>query len=211
LKSVRGSTRVALVLLCLLVSLPTASAHNQTILDDDDTSGPLDIAAAKYGHECVEYLVNGHARCTKYHLTFKVVAYEEWENTDLFGEFKFIVIEFVRRKRGGATDEMCYYVEPDPDGGLRGQMYDICWPSPAQPVKRERPVRRVDGHSIRGIIPKGFLGKKLARYRVRAVSSWEEEGDADCDPGPTPPEKVYGTCTDETDWSRGHLRHREQE
>lgn len=189
---------VVSALTALFIAVP-AAAHVQTVLDPDDTPGPLDTVAARVKHFRI---AETHPERHRTVLTFKLVTYETWPNDRLSGVDNHVTFEFNLDSDDGV--ERCFEIRQREDGELQGQMFSRgCEFVLGEPVGKPRNVSRPDEHSLKASFRKRLLGKSIKAFRWRAVTSFDENNDSQCPrPDPLPPERRYATCTDSTKWSR---------
>ncbi len=185
-----GSAVVGLAAALVLAS--SASSHTQTRLDPDDTAGPLDVVAARQSHDPAR---RGTA------VSFTLVTYEEWSDSDVGGVRRFVALEF--DLDGDDVADRCFVVSSRGETlPLEGQMYDGCSYLGDEPVGRARFVERPDTHSVVATFPRRSLGPGRTDYRWRASTSFEASGHPECEPAEGAPAGGYGTCVDFTTWKR---------
>ena len=186
-------------LLALLVSTVSgpALAHPQTVLDEDDVSGPLDTVATQAKHFAV---AQTHPEKEWTELEFRLVTYETWSSDRLSGVDNHITFEF--NLDSDADVDRCFEIRQGEGADLQGQMFGVgCEFVLGDPVGRTRAVRRPDQHSVRVAFRKRLLGKSIHTFKWRTVTSFDEDDDPECPrPDPLPPERRYATCTDFTRW-----------
>ena len=191
----------ALVLLALLAG--AALAHTQTVLDGDDSEGPLDIVAARHGHKAG----NG-----KPSANFKLVTYETWTYQSIDdGRREFISFEI--NLDDDESIERCLVVRAHtpPEGtaalGYSATVHQDCVYF-NDPVVKSYGVDHIsfpDAHSVRVRVPKRvLLGAGVDNYRWRGVTSFEqyEHQNDPCYTPPAPSDGLYGICADFTSWKR---------
>lgn len=185
-----------------------AAAHRQEVLDPNDTSGPLDIQVTRNNDRRMFVAsTHGGPNYRYRELIFRISTFEDWAASILKGEFNFIAIEIERKgHEGGFGGDLCFYIEPRGENYLQGRMYTKCWPSPEEPKGDWRNVLRPDTRSARAVFPRRLIGRDTKVYRWRFGTSFEENGHSECEPSESPPpEKVYGTCADYTEWREHRL------
>ena len=172
-----------------------AGAHSRTVLDADDSEGPLDVVAARVKH--------GGGM-----VTLRLVTYEEWDDARLEGELDYVRFDF--DVPGGADADRCVVVQTYPPQAGAGYwdastVYRDCYaPTPysseAGSITR---VHRPDAHGIEIEIDSDVLWSKRPKsFRWRALTSYEDEAYPGCEaPDPMPPEHFVGTCWDLTAWN----------
>ncbi len=187
---------LAMVLVAVLAG--PAGAHGRTVLDPDDSPGPLDVVAARVKHP--EGLVK-----------MRLVTYEEWDNATISGDLDFVSFEFDGARPG---IDRCVVVQLDATEGsgptpVRGTVYKDCnAPTPySHEVGRVIRVTRPDAHGIEIYVDADVLWKKPPEsFAWRALTSYEDAGHPGCEPpDPMPPEHFVGTCADPTSWNT-HVR-----
>jgi len=200
---VRAGRKGLIVGFFILVMMGAAGAHPQTVLDADDTSGPLDIVAARAKHRVLEQTVThgGGARTTTT-LYFRLVTYETWSNDAISGAKRFISFEFDRD--GDDDAERCVVITDDDEPELIGRVYRGCDYEQDELIGAVSASRR-DAHSVRFSIEKRDLGRRLTSVRWRALTSFEEPGNEDCPHQGPPGDGGYGSCVDRTSWKRHRL------
>lgn len=176
-------------LVVLMVLSAPAYAHTQTRLDRDDTASPLDLVAARQKH-----------RGSPKKLILKLVTYEKWQQLE---GMRFVSFEFDTNNDG--EPERC--LDIGRDGTLQATMYRGTFFGCVQRFEDRKVGSRLavrpDDHSIKVTIPKRWLGRNSKVYKWRAVTSFEEDGHAECPPPENvPPERRYGTCVDFTRWKK---------
>ena len=180
--------RIAVAILLTLLLFGSAAAHPRTVLDADDSPGPLDLVAARFRHSDGE--IRLHAR-----------TYEAWSDSTLEGEKSFIAFHFNLDR--DKNIERCVVVKLDPpeeEGPtvVTGGIYkDDCT---KQVSDHPGNVFRNQPNGITLSLARGRIGRGDLRWR--ALSSFEEEGHEHCSPPTMGPEPVYGACTDTTRWNR---------
>jgi hypothetical protein len=187
--------RISLIVSVAALSLVTlagiGSAHTQTVLDGDDSPGPLDLVAARHRH-VVHDTGAGRERL----LVFRFVTYEGWSNDALNGPSNYVYIAFRDRER-------CIEIYLTPEGALEGRMIHYgCRSIPGRPIGESIPVTRPDAHSARLALPKRLLGGDTSNYVWHIATSYEREGDPNCPPSEQYSDRREGSCTDFTRWKR---------
>lgn len=186
---------------CLAIGLVTvlagpAGAHGRTVLDPDDSPGPLDVVAARVKHP--EGL-----------LKLRLVTYETWDDATISDDLKFVSFELDDPSRPGI--ERCVVVRNvvDEEGNVtswEGPVYGDC----GGPVPYHREVgtviriARIDGHSIEVYVDLDVIWprRRPESFRWRALTSYEDDSWEGCEPPQQlPPEHFFGTCTDWTGWN----------
>ena len=183
---------VVLVLLVLAIGLSSAaSAHPLTVLDDDDSPGPLDIVAARLRHPRRGYVL--HLR-----------TYEPWSNSTLDGHKNYVGFEFDFDSDG--FSDRCVIVRfdvPEDEGptAIHGGVYGPGCVSELS--DRPGAVSRPDDHGFTVRTPRRWIPRR--NFLWRALTSYEEEGHPDCyiDIGPEP---RHGSCADFTRWKAHDIR-----
>lgn len=193
---------IATMLSVVLLAAP-ASAHRGTVLDPDDSAGPLDVVAARLEHP---------GRNT---LLLRVVTYEAWGDATLHGDRKFVSLEIDDRRTAGI--ERCvvaraYFVQEGEPTRYEGPVYEDCnAPLPySDEVGLATVITRPDEHSVEISVGRNVLwnGRGPREFRWRALTSYEDEAWPECEPpDPMPPEHFVGTCADWTPW-KTHVRPR---
>jgi hypothetical protein len=198
----------------LLLLAPTAFGHTKTALDPDDTSGPLDIVAARHGHETYT-ISETHTTAPDRHQTkvrLKLITYETWEHTAIAGGKNFAGFEF--NLDGDAGIERCAIVDSQDaqEGGGEGKteyevrIYEGCNYFDDKLIRSYESghAGRPDAHSLRVTVPRRvLLGRGVKSYRWRAVTSFQEQDQSSPCPAPDPHgDGGYGTCADFTKWTR---------
>jgi hypothetical protein len=178
-----------------------ASAHVQTVLDGDDSDGPVDVVAARLSHE-------------RRQVTLRVVTYETWQNATLSsqggpaGRYRFAAFEL--DLDGDDRPDRCIAaswtndVMSDPNTGFyRPTVYESCTYAPEDETGTGTWARPDDHTLVLHVARSLFAPKAEGAFRWRAVTSYAEEGDgngpcrADGETEPHP----YGPCTDFTRWT----------
>jgi hypothetical protein len=176
------------------VAVSASAGSGSTVIDRDDTAGPLDLVAAR--HMAIARSATRPAR-----LELELVTYEAWAGETLAEDHALVSFEFDVRSDGRA--DRCLDIAGDPDGALEARVNVGC---SGLPSARSGPfkVTRPDTHSVRVVIPRrSAIGRSPTAYRWRATSSFEDPSHADCAPSSAPPpEYRYATCTDRTRWVR---------
>lgn len=167
-----------------LLGIP-ASAHTTTVLDPDDSPGPLDTVASRAKHDTT-------------FATFKLITYETWSSDRVEGGNNFITIEF--DFDADRQPDRCFDVTSPDGASLVGQMYTVgCALVLGDPKGPPLPVARPDNHSLKAEIPRRLIGKDRRSYRWRTVTSFEAADYSGCPkPESPPPESRYGVCKDFT-------------
>lgn len=185
------------------VSMLPGLAHEQTKFDADDSSGPLDIVAARQRHRV---LVKAHthpereSRFTE--LRYRLVTYEKWERAILSGNHSFISFEF--NLDDDSVIERCLVIT-NSEFELLGRMYKNCNYFNDELVGSAS-VSRPDKHSLDTAFGRWLLRKGITRWSWRAVTSFEEQSQSSSCPSADPHgDGGYGTCTDFTDWKTHKL------
>lgn len=188
---------VSLMAVGLFITASVAWGHTQTVLDSDDSEGPLDIVAARQAHENVTWL-DAQGYPTEI-VVVKVLTYETWDNDVIDqGGHRFISFEFNLDK--SQDIERCFVMNSNASETF-GIMYKNCKYFDDHSMGLAIPARRIaDGHGIRGYFPRKWLGNKES-FRWRAVTSYEQEGPPCAIPDPHG-DGGYGTCADFTRWKR---------
>ncbi len=192
---------VTLALIC--GSVATGMAHDQTLLDDDDSPGPLDIVAARQRHR-VFTEAQSHPR-NEYQvveLRYKVITYEKWEREIVSGNHNFISIEF--NLDDDAVIERCLVIT-NSEHEMLGRMYRNCIYFNDELVGSASVSRR-DKHSLNTSFARRLLRKGITKWKWRAVTSFEEQSENSPCPAPEPHgDGGYGSCVDFTAWQRHRL------
>jgi hypothetical protein len=181
--------RILASLLVVVLGSSSAVAHTRTVLDKDDSPGPLDLVAARVGH--VHRQLRLHIR-----------TYEPWADRSLEGAKNLIRFDF--NLDSDPRLERCVVVkfDPPPEGSegptaiLGGVYRNNC----SQQIS-DHPgnvFRREPNELTLTLAPK-LIGKS---FRWRAFTSFEEDEHPDCPPHTSGPEPLYGSCTDYTRWDR---------
>lgn len=185
-----------MVLVAVVMSALPAFAHGQTVLDKDDSDGPLDLVAAEQRHQSGD--VKG--------LKLRLVTYEVWDSATLGGGHQFVSFEF--NLDADPAIERCLVItnqEVEPGAfALRGHIYKNCKYFNDEQIGSTSLVSRPDQHSVRVSIPrKAMLPRSADVYKWRAVSSFEEDDPQSACPSPQPHgDGGYGVCSDFTAWQR---------
>lgn len=190
----------ALALLTALIGASPATAHEQTVLDQDDSDGPLDIVAARQRHARVTEVQTHPEKEIRYiELRYRIVTYEKWERSIVSGGHNFISFEFnLDRDR---TIERCLVIT-NSEHEMLGRIYKNCTYFDDELVAMASVGRR-DKHSLDVAFPRRMLGKSIKKWRWRAVTSFEEQDQSSACPAPEPHgDGGYGACTDFTKWAR---------
>lgn len=176
-------------------------AHGLTVLDPDDSPGPLDVVAARLKHP---------GRNT---ILLRLVTYEAWDDTTLHGDRRFVSLEIDDDRRPGidrCVVARAYFVEDGEPTRYEGPVYKNC--DAPLPYSREvglaTVVTRPDEHSIEIDVGRNVIwnGRGPREFRWRALTSYEDEAWPGCEPpDPMPPEHFVGTCGDWTAWNT-HVR-----
>jgi hypothetical protein len=193
-----GKSLGALVLVGMLLVSVSGGAHERIVLDPDDTSGPLDIAAVRMVH------ASGLAK-------LKVVTYETWADSALSGDVNYIRFDLDRPSKTGHS--RCIIVHRDPaqdqkPARWKGTLFKACGPFPFGGETTGRvEVTRPDAHSLIAkarwsrIWKARVVGKETIRFR--AFTSFEDASTPGCEPSdPPPPEHFSGPCFDTTRWRK---------
>lgn len=164
----------------------SAQAHVRTVLDADDSPGPLDIVAARLAHRDGE-------------LRLHVRTYESWPDDTLEDRKNFVGFQF--NLDGDSSIDRCVIVKlpPEEEGptAIEGGVYrDDCL---TRVSKHPGNVFRNQPNGLTVILARKKIG--TLDFRWRAVTGYEEEGHPDCDTD-IGPEPRYGTCSDFTRWGR---------
>lgn len=190
-----------LIAIALAFTAPSA-AHERTVLDSDDTSGPLDIVVGRMAHS------SGSVR-------LRLVTYETWSKAAVSGEVDYIRFDLVRSST--PRHNRCIIVRmrgPEGEGPVHaeGKVYKDCGPFPfgSGPIGKVDTVVRPDDHSIVTTVRWSTLWRSAAAKRdaikFRTFTSYEDEDVPGCEPPPpTQPDHFSGPCTDTTRW-RTHSR-----
>lgn len=191
----------------LLIVAP-AGAHVKTVLDPDDSPGPMDIVAARHRHRTVDFYGPGVGGL-RTSLIFKVVTYETWSYEAIDGGKQFVAFELDldhdRRM------ERCIVVTSQipTEGaalGFQANVYEGCNYFDDRLIRSfgTEHVSRGDEHSIRVSLPKrAVLGRGVKSYAWRAVTSFEEQNQNSPCPAPEAHgDGGYGACADVTRWSK---------
>ncbi len=188
-----------------------AAAHQETVLDEADTAGPLDIVAARDWDRKFT-IVSTHPQSSKRIREFvlKLVTYEPWENTAITGGKNFISFEFNLDEDD--TIERCIVVRAhtEPDGAPgrpEATVYRGCNYFDDRSIRDAGRVSRQDEHSLRvTILKRKFLPRGVRSFAWRAVTSYEEQPQSSECAAPEPHgDGGYGTCADFTSWQRHRL------
>ncbi len=190
---------LATAMLALLAT--SAFAHTQTVLDSDDSEGPLDIVAARHSHKVRD---GGRPQAI-----FRVVTYESWTYESINDTKQFVSFEINLDKDDAIERCVVVRAHTPNDGGALGysaNVYKNCIYFDDELVRSfgTEHVSVPDAHSIRVVVPQKVpLGGKAHGYRWRAVTSFEEQQqNSDC-PAPEPHgDGGYGACADFTKWQR---------
>lgn len=203
-----GQKTFATLLTVLLVITVPAAAHQKTVLDPDDSPGPLDIVAARHGHRTIDFYGpgGGGARTS---LTFKLVTYETWSYEAIDGGKQFVTFE-IDRDSDDTIDRCVVVTSQIPTKGAalgyEANVYKNCtyFDDPLVRSFGTENVRRPDQHSISVTIPKRpLLGRGVRSYTWRAVTSFEEQNQGSPCPAPEPHgDGGYGACADFTRWKK---------
>lgn len=190
----------ALALLPALVWASPATAHEQTVLDKDDSDGPLDIVAARQRHARVTELQTHPEKEIRYvELRYRIVTYEKWERSIVSGGHNFISFEF--NLDGDQVIERCLVIT-NSEHEMLGHIYKNCTYFDDKLVGMASVGRR-DKHSLDVAFPRRLLGKSINKWRWRAVTSSEEQNQSSACPAPEPHgDGGCGVCTDFTKWDR---------
>ena len=187
-------------MLVLALAAP-ADAHVRTVLDPDDSPGPLDIVAARLRDPREEFL------------KLRIVTYEEWESVQPTGPLDFFSLELDDPARPGVDRCVVMRTRDAGDGfvTMEAVVYSGCEPPfPYDHVHGYSPGgTRPDSHSTTILVDPEVLWKKPPPvFRWRAVTSYEDPDYPGCEPpDPPPPEHFSGTCTDVTEWDTHRVRH----
>ena len=188
--------RYAVLVVALVAGLVSpAGAHGRTVLDADDSVGPLDVVAARMKHPAGE-------------VTLRLVTYEEWGDSVLEGDRNFVSFELDRPGKPGI--ERCVVLQTYPPQGDEAHesgsaVYRHC--NAPLPYSRKAGtmtrVHRADGHGIEVRLDADVLWKNPPEsFRWRALTSYEDSDHPGCEPpDPMPPEHWVGTCGDWTAWN----------
>lgn len=202
--------KVLAALLTLLCSIATpAVAHQKTLLDPDDSPGPLDLVAARHGHQTLDFYGPGGGGL-RTSLIFRIVTYETWSYEAIGGWGKNFVAFEIDRDRDGRIDRCVVVTSQVPtDGaalGYQANVYKGCNYFDDRLIHSfgTENVRRPDEHSLRVTLPKrAVVGRRVKSYAWRAVTSFEEQNQNS--PCPAPEDHAdggYGTCADLTRWNK---------
>lgn len=200
-------TLATLVTVLLAIALP-ATAHQKTVLDPDDSPGPLDIVAARHRHRTIDFYGPGVGGL-RTSLIFKVVTYERWSYEAIDGGKQFIAFE-IDRDRDGSIDRCIVVTSEIPaEGaalGFQAKIYKRCtyFDDPLVRSFGSENLSRPDEHSLRVILPKrAVLGRGVKSYASRAATSFEEQNqDSPCRAPEPHADGGYGACADFTRWKR---------
>ncbi|MFN2524800.1 MAG: hypothetical protein ABR505_00825 [Actinomycetota bacterium] len=173
-------------------------ADEQTRFDDDDSEGPLDVAAVRLRHR-VFFQVSSHSKTRRRvtEIKLRLATYEKWDSELLTGRKNFIAFEF--NFDDDAIRERCIVIthgEFEP----RVELHRRCWTT-KQEFVRVLSGHRPNGHSIVVAIDRHRLKRGLREFTWRAVTSYEDpEADRDdpCWAGTFPSPGPYGVCEDLT-------------
>lgn len=190
----------ALTILAALVGASPVTAHEQAVLDNDDSDGPLDIVAARQRHARVTELQAHPEKEIRYvELRYRLVTYEKWERSIVSGGHSFISFEF-NLDRDRAV-ERCLVVT-NSEHEMLGRIYKNCTYFDDELIGSASVGRR-DKHSLDVAFPRHILGKGNNKWRWRAATSFQEQNQNSVCPAPEPHgDGGYGACTDFTKWDR---------
>lgn len=180
-----------------------AFAHSQTVLDPDDSDGPVDIVATRHAHKPGDR--------TRSKASFRLVAYESWNYESIDDTYQYVSFE-INLDEDQEVDRCLVvraHTEPsqpgaDPALGYSATVYRDCmyWQDELVKSYGTDHVSVPDAHSIRAVVPKRvLLGSGVDEYEWRAVTSFEEGQEGAC-PIRGPHDGGYGTCSDFTRWKR---------
>ena len=192
--------KLAAACLLLLVIQGSAAAHTTTVLDGDDSPGPLDAVAARHRDLRDDRTIR-----------LKLVTYETWTYKAISGNvWNFITFE-IDLDRDDVADRCAVVRAHTPtDGAALGYsvvVYRECTYF-LDEVIAEYGMDNIeipDAHSIAVEVPRRVLvGKRADSYRWRAVTSHQDDqdGEGSCPPPNPHGDGGYGTCTDVTAWKR---------
>lgn len=188
--------------------LSPAMAHERTLLDPDDSPGPMDLVATRHRHRAIDFYGPGVGG-QRTSLIFKLVTYETWSYENISGGKQFVTFE-IDVDRDDQIDRCVVVTSQTPtDGaavGFQANVYAGCNYFDDRLVRSfgSENVRRNDEHSIRVSLPKrAVLGRGVKSYAWRAASSFEEQNQNSACPAPEPHgDGGYGACVDFTRWKR---------
>lgn len=177
-----------------------AAGHVQTVLDGDDSAGPVDIVAGRLSHK-------------KQNVNLRVVTYETWANSELSGQgrsgrWRFAAFEL--DLDGDDQPDRCIGaswtndVMDDPSQGhYRPTVYEGCTYA-AEDETGTGTWSRPDEHTLVLTVARSlFAPKSEGAFRWRAVTSYAEDGNGGaCGAPDDSAAGPYGTCTDFTPWVR---------
>jgi len=183
-----------------------ASAHQQTVLDTDDTAGGLDLVAARHDDPRFSIVSSHPERSTTFReLQLRATTFEAWDPESLSGVHNFIAFEF--DLDGDPQVERCLVItgeEVDPgEYRLRADAYKGCIYFNDERIGGSTRIRRPDDHTVKVFIRKKRLLGSDRLYRWRAATAYEQPtGSSEC-PAPEPHgDGGYGACSDFTEWQR---------
>lgn len=200
--------RLVLGLLGVLLAVSPASAHPQTTLDRDDTTGPLDLVAAKQSES---FVLQSHPHRSWMLLDMKLVTFEAWNDDVLADPYNYLGFEL--NLDGDDNIERCVLIQQrESESGspqVQATAYRGCSNMPREQMGEPFRVRRPDEHTVLLSIRKRRLIGRERSYEWRAVSSYQ---DPEQGPGSgcerrdyAPPGPLYASCADFTRWKTHRL------
>lgn len=192
---------IAIICLVLIVLPGSAHARTQTVLDPDDTDGPLDTVAARHRPYKL-WVGTSHGEFTVPVIRLRLVTYEKWLPELLADDRNFISFEFNRD--ADANIERCLVVKGS-GSGLTSQLFKNCLYMNDQPVTDSQEAFRAGGdeHVVEVDMGRRQIAGKKSRYWWRSVTSFETPEQNSACPAPTPlADGGYATCTDATRWTK---------
>ncbi len=182
-----------------LAAVAPAHARTQTVLDPDDSDGPLDTVAVR--HRPYElHVTTSHGEFTVPVIRLRLITYETWDSSVLADPRNFISFEFNPDR--DPNIERCLVVR-ESESRLMAQLFKNCtYLNDTAVTKPYEAFRGGDEHAVEvSIGRRQVAGRGRHRYSWRSVTSYESRDQASACPMPTPQEDGgYGTCSDFTRW-----------
>lgn len=189
----------AATFLLVIAVTSSAVAHTQTVLDPDDSEGPLDTVAVRHQPYKL-HATTTHPESPIHVIRLRLVTYETWSPEVLADARNFISFEFNRDR--DPNIERCLVIKGSADK-LTAQLFKNCTYLNDAPVTRPTEAfRGGDEHGVEASIGRRLVaGRSRHRYTWRSVTSYEDAAQNSPCPAPTPhADGGYGTCTDFTRW-----------
>jgi hypothetical protein len=191
------------VISCFIVGLllvaSSASGHEQSKFDRDDTQGPLDLAAARLKHGILFQSSPGYPGEKRFtRISMRLTTYEEWDVITLKGKKNFISLEFNLDE--DRVIERCI-VAGARDGELVARLKRNCDYQKDETL-RVFSASRADKHSFHTAINKSALQRGLKSLEWRVITSYENPDVGSCQAS-TPSSGTLATCRDASAW-RSH-------